>query len=47
MEAFGTWLLNFVNTYVVQFGINLIFALIVLLVGFKLVNVCMKQVQKS
>jgi len=47
MEAFGTWLLNFVNTYVVGFGINLIFALIVLLVGFKLVNVCMKQVKKS
>lgn len=47
MEAFGTWLLNFVNTYVVGFGINLIFALIVLLVGFKLVNIFMKQTKKS
>lgn len=47
MEAFGTWLLNFVNTYVVKFGINLIFALIVLLVGFKLVNVTIKAIEKS
>lgn len=47
MEAFGTWLLNFVNTYVVGFGINLIFALLVLLIGFKLVNFVIKQVQKS
>lgn len=50
MEAFntfGAWLLGFLNTYVVGFGINLIFALIVLLVGFKLVKVLMKLVQKA
>ena len=47
MEAFGTWLLNFVNNYVVGFGINLIFALIVLRVGFKLVNFIVKLTQKA
>ncbi len=50
MEAFntfGAWLLGFLNTYVVGFGINLLFALIVLLVGFKLVKVLMKVVQKA
>lgn len=47
MEAFGTWLLNFVNTYVVGFGINLIFALLVLLIGFKLVNFIVKIINKS
>ncbi len=41
------WLLNFVNTYVVKFGINLIFALIVLLVGFKLTDFILKQTQKT
>lgn len=47
MEDFGAWILNFVNTYVVSFGIDLVFALIVLLVGFKLVGVCLKQMQKA
>ncbi len=47
MEAFGTWLMNFVNTYIVGFGINLIFALLVLLIGFKLVNFIVKQTKKS
>ena len=47
MEAFGTWLLNFVNTYVVGFGLKLIFALLVLLIGFKLVKFIVKQAQKS
>jgi len=47
MEAFGTWLLNFVNTYVVGFGINLIFALLVLLIGFKLVKLIVNLTQKS
>lgn len=47
MEAFGTWLLNFVNTYVVGFGLNLIFALIVLLIGFKLTGFAIKYTQKT
>ncbi|MBE6598941.1 MAG: mechanosensitive ion channel [Ruminococcaceae bacterium] len=47
MESFGTWILNFLNTYVVGFGINLIFALIILLVGFKLVKVLITLVQKA
>lgn len=47
MGSFGTWLLNFVNTYVVGFGINLIFAVLVLIIGFKLVNVLLKLTKKT
>ncbi len=47
MEAFGTWLLDFLNTYVVGFGLNLLFALIVLLVGFKLVKVFVNLIKKA
>jgi len=47
MENFGEWIINFVNSYVVKFGINLLFALIVLLVGFKLSSVLIKQIEKT
>ncbi len=47
MENFGTWLLNFVNNYVVTFGINLVFAVLVLLIGFKLSSALIKQIKKS
>ncbi len=45
--SFGSWILDFLNTYVVSFGIKLIFALLVLLVGFKLVKVLTSLIQKA
>ncbi len=47
MENFGQWLLNFFNTYVVKFGINLIFALLVLIIGFKLTKALIKRIKKT
>ncbi len=41
------WLINFVNTYVVDFAIDLLFAVIILVVGFALTSFVMKKVKKS
>ena len=41
------WLTNFVNDYVVGFGVKLVFAIIILLVGFALANWFAKLIGKS
>ncbi len=41
------WLINFVNTYLVDFGVKLIMALLVLLIGLKLVKFIIKKLGKS
>ena len=41
------WLINFVNTYVVPFAIDLFFAAVILIVGFALTSFIMKRVKKS
>ncbi len=41
------WLINFVNTYVVGFAIDLLFAVIILVVGFALTSFVMKKVKAS
>lgn len=47
MENFGNWLLNFVNSYIVSFGVHLICAVLILFIGFKLSNVLVKQIKKA
>ncbi len=41
------WLINYVNTYVVDFAIDLLFAVVILVVGFALTSFVMKKVKKS
>ncbi len=47
MDGFGKLLLDFVNNYVVKFGVNLIFALLVLFIGFKLSGALIKRIKKT
>ncbi len=41
------WLLTFINTYVVGFVIDLLFAVIILIVGFALVSILVNGIKKS
>ncbi len=41
------WLINFVNTYIVPFAIDLFFAAVILIVGFALTSFVMKRIKKS
>ena len=41
------WLINFVNTYIVPFAIDLFFAAVILIVGFALTSFIMKRIKKS
>ncbi len=46
-SAFGDWFMNFVNVYLIDFVINLLFAALILIVGFALVKALGKWMDKS
>lgn len=41
------WLINFANTYLVDFGVKIILALLLLVIGLKVVKVIIKKIGKS
>lgn len=47
ISSFGAWFMNFVNVYLVDFVIKLLFAALILIVGFALVKALGKGMDKS
>ena len=41
------WLINFVNTYIVPFAIDIFFAALIMSIGFALITFVMKSIKKS
>lgn len=47
IDSIGSWLINFINVYLVDFVIKVVFAALILIVGFSLIKAIMKGMQKS
>jgi len=41
------WLMNFVNTYVVRFAIDLVLAVLILIIGFAVIKALVKNIKKA
>lgn len=47
IDSIGSWLINFVNVYLVDFVINVLFAALILIVGFAVIKAISKGMHKS